>query len=160
MIAFIIPKQEFESFKDVVRQVELDVNNSFPEISQELAKDILTNSMDALKQGITKRGGVWSGKFQGMTTVLPNDSRLGFARSDIVTVAPYYMWLEYGKNAAFGLPYEKVGGRDYKKTKFLGYSMFSVGMMKTLNETADTIITKALLFSFIRGGNFKVAKLA
>jgi len=35
--------------------------------------------------------------------------------------APYAMWVEEGRNAPYGLPYENVGNRDYSKSRFAGH---------------------------------------
>ena len=91
--------------KDVFIEIEKGINNSFPEISNNVAVFTYANIISYLKSVVKN----WSGKFASSIKVLPNVSHSGFSRHDIVCDSPYALWLEFGRSAPEGLPYSVKG---------------------------------------------------
>lgn len=61
-------------------------------------------------------------------------SRGNYMTWNITTNVIYAMWVEYGKNAEFGLPYSKSQKIDYSKTKFKGHHYMSAGAEWAMNN--------------------------
>jgi len=142
----------------VFTQINDAILASYSSISSGLANHIAAYSIVYLRESVEKNKGKWTGKFAGSIKVLPNDIRPGFARYDIITDSPYFMWLEYGRAAPIGLPYSDSGKKDYSKSKFKGYKMFDKGVSAVMGSNiCDDIITKALVESL--NGKYKGSKV-
>ena len=48
--------------------------------------------------------------------------------------APYAMWVDKGRDAPYGLPYSKVGTKDYSKSRFTGHKFIEQAVSAVLTS--------------------------
>ena len=141
--------------KRVVNQITGIVNKAVEKsVISGLAKGALGFQM-AAREELTKKvhakGGKESGRLASAILVKKADTgQPGYWRYDIVVDlarAPYAMWVEYGRTAPYGLPYEKSGKKDYSKSKFKGHWY----LRRTLqNFTQNPIIQSHIISRLVK----------
>lgn len=98
--------------------VAIDKTND--QSAKALADITLAGARSILSEKI-KRKDKSSGDLSNSIVVIPVETSKGYYRYDVSPNMPYSMWIEFGRNAPFGLPYSKTGAIDYSKSKFTGH---------------------------------------
>ena len=163
MIIIRVSANDFKSQVDnVLKMVENTIYGSMKDIAKDVAEDVAMRARIIFITESTKYRSMrkhsnlkpTTGKWISQVKVLPNENRTDIVRYDVVSNAPYTMWLERGRDAAFGLPYSNKGEKNYRKSKFRGYKMFETAIKETEKEL-PSIVERTLVRKF-ESGLFKI----
>lgn len=126
----------------IFRHIDRFVGKGMRTSSKVVAHTAVNVARENLSVAVNNYGGKESGRLRGAINVMPGGYSETYARTDLyidVQRAPYWAWVEFGRNAPVGLPYSKTGGRDYSKSKFPGHSYLN-NMFKMFKENGDSIV--------------------
>ena len=127
-----------------------------------VAVNIQIVAREYLSKGIKAYGGKEGGKLSEAILVKPADTKnIRYSRWDVIVDtgrAPYALWIEFGRNAIDGLPYSRVGGRDYSQSSFPGYRYMTKALRKYSGKEGIDLAATAIIESLQGKDAFKGLK--
>jgi hypothetical protein len=113
-----------------------------------VADEMAVKMRQVLQTKVTENNGVYTGRLSNSIQVVHSGNILpSIIRSDIMVSESYQLWIEYGRNAPAGLPYSRVGTRNYKNSKFTGYRFMGTVIDEYSNGSAVIAISHAIAAS-------------